>query len=152
MRYSRGCMKRVAVTAVAAILTALIATLFLLRFEPSRLLLTAGDRRVYVIPGSALALAVMPDGLFDFVATLPDDLVWLTLEQTAKGTLAVGLARNGVTRVDVEAAGIQHAALLRQNGFLVDLPGFRAKQITSVLVTTKDGRFRLPLDRKEFTR
>src|SRR5205814_1831081 len=37
-------MKRAVVTAVAAILTALIATLFLLRFEPSRLLLTETAR------------------------------------------------------------------------------------------------------------
>ena len=124
-----------------------------LNFGASHLLLTAGNRRVYVIPGSALALAVAPDGLFDFVATLPDDLVWLTLEQTAEGTLAVGLARDGVTRVDVEAAGVQHAAKLRRNGFLLYLPGFRARQITSVFVTTSDGRrFRLPLDAKEFTR
>ena len=124
-----------------------------LNLGASRLLVTAGNRRVYVIPGSALALAVTPDGIVDFVATLPDDLVWLTLEQTATGTLAVGLARDGVTRVDVEAAGIEHAAKLRRNGFLLNLPGFRARQISSVLVTTKDGRrFRLPLDRKEFTR
>ena len=124
-----------------------------LNLGASRLLVTAGNRDVYVIPGSALALAVTPDGIVDFVATLPDDLVWLTLEQTATGTLAVGLARDGVTRVDVEAAGVQHAAKLRRNGFLLDLPGFRARAISSVLVTTKDGRrFRLPLDRKEFTR
>src|SRR5205823_7405196 len=108
----------------------------LLNFAASHLLLTAGNRRVYVIPGSALVLAVAPDGLFDFVATLPDDLVWLTLEQTAKGTLAVGLARDGVTRVDVETAVVRHAPKLPRNGFLLDLPWFRARQITSLWATT----------------
>jgi hypothetical protein len=122
-----------------------------LNFGASRLLVTAGSRRVYVIPGSVLALAVAPDGLFDFVATLPHNLVWLTLEQTTKGTLAVGLARDGVTNVEIEVAGSRHAAKLRRNGFLLYLPEFRARQITSVLVTTRDGsRFRLPLDRSEF--
>ena len=51
-------------------------------------------------------------------------------------------------------SGLQVLILPRKtNGCLLDLPGFRARQISSVLVTTKDGRrFRLPLDRKEFTR
>jgi hypothetical protein len=124
-----------------------------LQLGGSRLLLTSGDRRVYAIPGGVVALAVTPDGVVDFVATLPHDLVWLTLEETAKGTLAVGLARDGVTSVDVEAGGIRQAAKLRRNGFLLELPGFRAKQIEALVVTTTEGRrFRLPLDRKEFTR
>ena len=120
----------------------------------SRLALASGGRRLYVVPVAhgPLAVALVPDGVVDFASRLPHRLVWLSLEQTQTGTVAAGIARDGVTKIDVIAAGATHRAALGRNGYIAVLPGLRAKQVEALLVTTTGGRYRLPLDRSEFTR
>jgi hypothetical protein len=120
----------------------------------SRLALASGGPRLYVVPVARgpLAVALVPDGVVDYAARLPHRLLWLSLEQTKAGTVAAGIARDGVTRIDVVAAGAAHHATLARNGYIAVLPGVRAKQVDALLVTTTGGHYRLPLDRSEFTR
>ena len=123
-----------------------------LPLEPAgtRLALTHGGHHVYVVPErqGGVMLAVVPGGITDFVRTLSHDLVWLSLAQDPQGTLAVGLFADGVTKVEVDG----HAATLGRNAFLYDARGRKAKQIESLLVTTRRGGFRMPLDKNEFRR
>jgi len=100
----------------------LMTTRMPVRLQPdrARLALAHGSHRVYVVPERQGGVLL--------------------------AAMTPGLAADGVTKVEVDGA----AALFGRNAFLHEARGRKAKQIEALLVTTKHGRFRLPLDRREF--
>ena len=121
----------------------------------SRLLLTGVGRHRSTLYGAPTAngwvcYVLSPELLSQCTPRFADRLVWLSVQQTQTRTIATGIVPDRVTRVSLAIGKDTRVATLARNGFFDELPGAKAEVLDAVIVKTKDGTFRLPLDRRIF--